>query len=83
MLLFLGYADDLCIFANSAEDLQKMLTILNEIFTDHGLKMNETKTETLILNFQGQDYPKSIVQLNGKPLKNVKHFKYLDHDIFT
>ena len=37
MLLFLGYADDLVIFANSADDLQKMMTTLDEIFRSHGL----------------------------------------------
>ena len=71
-----GYADDLVLYLKSMEGLKKCIKILDEIFTRFGLAINNTKTETMILN-AANDVPKSIVSLRGLELKNVTIFKYL------
>jgi len=80
ILIWLGYADDLVIPAKSAEDLNAMLNELNEIFGEYCLKMNQEKTETLILNWKlgkgdNNEYPKSIVNIKGTAIKNSRDFK--------
>ena len=83
LLLWLGYADDIVLAAWCIGDLQKMIEILNEVFSEYCLKLNADKTETLILNWKlGKPneidvYPQSIVNLNGIEIKNSKSFKYL------
>ena len=83
LLLWLGYADDIVLAAWCREDLEKMLEILDQVFTEYCLKLNPDKTETLVLNWKlgkpttDDTYPESIVKLNGIPIKNVKTFKYL------
>ena len=47
-LRWLGYADDLALFAKTARDLDKMINILNTVFLEYWLKVNVSKTETLI-----------------------------------
>ncbi len=55
-----------------------MLKILNEVFIEHGLKINAPKSETLILNWKlGQcpqkipfvRYPDTIASVGNVPLK--------------
>ena len=74
-----GYADDLILFVIDPESLQKATEILDEVFTEFGLKINESKTETMILNntFLESEYPKSIISLRNVALKNSTDFKYL------
>ena len=78
-LLWLGFADDLAILADSAEELQQALEILYSIFTRFGLQMSLVKTETMIMSadIEEENYPESICTLDGQKLKNVKTFKYL------
>ena len=52
-------------------------TILDNVFERFGLKINELKTETMIVNCTEPDYPKSIISLRNIPIKNVEKFKYL------
>lgn len=82
IIWWLGYADDLCLFAWNKKDLQRQFDILHEVFDSYGLKINPTKTETLIFNWKlGKSdpglYPKSICSLNKFPVKNSQFFKYL------
>ena len=74
-----GYADDIVNFFETADDLQKALLILNNVFERFGLQINCSKTETKIINFLGQEgtYPQSICSLRGTKINNVKTFKYL------
>ena len=46
-LRWLGYADDLVLFAKTARDLDKMVNILNTVFLEYWLRVNVSKTETL------------------------------------
>ena len=45
-----GYADDLVLYLLSLEGFQKYIELLEEIFSVFGLVINNTKTETIILN---------------------------------
>ena len=73
-----GYADDLILFIQSRTDLQKAADLLDQIFDHFGLKINELKTETMILNNSDEpEYPKSIITLRNTPINNVEKFKYL------
>ena len=42
-----------------------------------GLKINELKTETMILNNMEPEYTKSIITLRNTLINNVENFKYL------
>ena len=73
-----GYADDLVLFLRSQNGLQNATLLLDHTFKDFGLAINETKTETMILNHTSHaQYPESIVKLRSTQLKNVKNFAYL------
>ena len=45
-----GYVDDLILFLCSKTDLQTATAILDRIFAQYGLSINENKTETMVLN---------------------------------
>ena len=70
-----GYADDLVLYLLSLEGLQKSIQLLDEIFTCFGLAINNSKTETMILNVD--EIPTTIANLRGVDLKNVSIFRYL------
>ena len=72
-----GYADDIVNFFETADDLQKALLILNNVFESFGIQINCSKTETMIINFLGQEgtYPQSICSLKGTKINNAKTFK--------
>lgn len=70
-----GYADDLVLYLLSLEGLQKCVELLDEIFSVFGLTINNTKTETMILN--ADVVLPSIAKLRGVDLKNVSMFRYL------
>ena len=63
---------------NSLYDLQNGLKLLNETFKRYNLTINETKTKTMILNYnQAEEYPSTITTLDNMPIDNVKVFTYL------
>ena len=75
-----GYADDLGVHAWSEDELNKMMKILSDVFTEFGLQINIEKTETMIWNWRETPecpYPENIISLNDIPIKNVRSFKYL------
>ena len=83
-----GYADDLELFFVSAEDLQKGLVLLHDIFIKFGLSINIKKTKTMIFNFElvkenydNMCYPESIVELDNIAIENVITFRYLGDEI--
>ena len=78
VLPWCGYADDIILFLLNDESAQRALTLLDEVFKSMGLTINEKKTETMIINCDDlEEYPDSVLTLNGTPLKNTKLFKYL------
>ena len=79
-----GYADDLVLIFEDHESLQKGIAILDKLFTQYGMKINVSKTKTMIFNHQDTEkekYPSTIATLNGEDLENVKVFRYLGSDI--
>ena len=75
-----GYADDLILFLLDQLGLQKATILLDEVFANYGLSINNSKTETMIINHKylsSLEYPKTIISLNNMALKNVETFKYL------
>ena len=78
-----GYADDLMITFDDLASLQKGLKILNELFKKYRLKINISKTKTMIFNQQleNKEYPTSIASLDGEDLENVTIYRYLGCDI--
>jgi len=73
---WIGYADDLLFTFDDKVSLQRGLKLLNSTFQRFNLKINVTKTKTMILNCEN-DYPDTIASLNGKPIDNVESFLYL------
>ena len=82
-----GYADDLELFFETADDLQNALNLLHSVFCKFGLTINVKKTKSMIFNFKHchqpeiSSYPESIAHLCNKPIENVKTFRYLGDDI--
>ena len=78
-----GYADDLMLTFDDLESLQKGLKILDELLRQYRLKINTSKTKTMIFNQQldQTEYPTTIASLGGEKLENVKVYKYLGSDI--
>ena len=75
-----GYVDDLILFMLDIRLPQRAATILGEVFTNYGLCINVSKTETMILNHMiiEDEYPATIICLLNVPLQNSTEFKYTD-----
>ena len=44
------YADDVCLMANSEEDMKVIMEKVNECAVEYGLKVNEKKSKVVCLN---------------------------------
>ena len=80
---WIGYADDIVLCLESKALLQKSICLLNETFKRFGLKINGTKTKTMIINNDAvtDEYPSSICNMEEKEIDNVKVFRYLGGNI--
>ena len=81
-----GYADDMELFFEDQDHLQSATDLLNETFLRYHLKINVSKTKTMIFNFKyvlpnTEEYPTSVANINNKPIENVEIFRYLGDDI--
>jgi hypothetical protein len=76
----ISYADDMVLLCPSVDALQKLLNICERYAVTHGLTYNAKKSELLVFKAGNKSY-KTVppVTLNGKPLGQVKKFKYLGH----
>ncbi len=75
-----GYADDIGIHSWDPDDLEMMINILFEVFSEFGLKINISKTETMIWSWNPRldgPYPASFMKIGDTPIENTKSFKYL------
>ena len=72
----LRYADDIVLIAHSKEKLQEMLNIIDFYSEENGLSINLKKTEGMVVGKYNNGIDNGIV-LNGNPIKQVEHFKYL------
>ena len=71
------FADDLVLFANSAEDLQKMITIFDEIVNAWGQEISIKKTKIMIVQGRGMEVEVRDFYVRGQKLENVFEFRYL------
>ena len=80
---WIGYADDIVLTFEDVKNMQRALDLITSIFASYHLTLNTTKTKSMILNQQYMkfEYPKSIITCKGKPIENVKIFKYLGSQI--
>ena len=72
-----GYADDTTLYNLSVENQQKSLEILSQIYDTYYLKLNISKTQTMIYNSQSPVYPTSTISLQSLAIENVDTFKFL------
>ena len=76
-LFLLLYADDIVIFANSAEQHQESLNILSDYCSRWKLTVNVAKTKVMVFR-KGGILPRNLAfYYNGQQLEIVKNFKYL------
>ena len=71
------FADDAALVAQSAQDLQTLLSLFSSACSDFGLTISLKKTKVLS---QGTDIPPSI-KIDGKDIENVKNFVYIGSSI--
>ena len=69
------YADDLAIIAESKQELQEVLEEWKGVFEKHGLRMSLEKTEVM---WVGQQREELNIRLDGKEIKQVDGFVYLE-----
>ena len=70
------YADDLVMVAESEEQLQKKLSLLNNYCAKWNLEINIKKTKTMVFN-RGNKLCKTNIYLDNKLIECVKEFKYI------
>lgn len=70
------YADDLVLLASSAEELQMMVTKINESFEWKGMKMNVSKTKVMVFE-KDEIMTDCEIMIGEERLEQVKEFVYL------
>ena len=73
-LNLLIYADDTAILANSAAELQRLVTSVDDWCCTHGMTISVVKSEVVVFNCSS---PAADVSVQGKRLPVSKVFKYL------
>ncbi len=71
------YADDNFLFCEDVQELQSILRINDETFSQFGLTIAIDKIQTLSFNV-----PEEVMNaksLREEPIENVRRFKYLRH----
>jgi len=76
-MFLLLYADDIVIFADSAEELQKGLDVLLIYCQRWKLQINAQKTNVVIFRIGGARLGNLNFNFHGVPLEIVKSFSYL------
>ena len=70
------YADDQVLLASSANELQKMVTIMNVALKRKGMKVNVSKTKVMV--FERDEYVTDCnIVIDGEKVEEVKEFVYL------
>ena len=72
----LRYADDILLIAGTEEELQDLVSTINEESGNMGLSLNIKKTERMVIS-KKKDLPTCDIKLNNKTLEQVHNFKYL------
>ena len=77
----LRYADDTVLLAETEEDLQELVTIIEVHSKKFGLSMNVKKTKAMVIS--KNESPKVSIQVNDKIIEQVDQFTYLGQLITT
>ncbi|GFR72204.1 retrovirus-related Pol polyprotein from type-1 retrotransposable element R2 [Elysia marginata] len=77
----LRYADDTVLLAESENDLQNLVTIIEEKSKQYGLMMNTKKTKVMVIS--KTEPPKVNTKVKGKCIVQIEQFKYLGQLITT
>lgn len=82
------FADDAAICALTEEDLQTIIQVFYETFSEFGLELAINKTQVMLQKaFPQEERPNPTILIHGQPLEVVKQFKYLGsqlhHDAST
>ena len=72
-------ADDLTLVAESASELQAMVSALDRACTQWGLTINATNTKTMTVS--KDDEKEATITLRGNPLEVVESFSYLGSEV--
>ena len=72
----LRYADDTGITAESERELQMLANRVNEKGKHFGMKMNITKTKTMVISRKVETHKVNIT-LDGQPVEQVERFVYV------
>ncbi|GFR99355.1 endonuclease-reverse transcriptase [Elysia marginata] len=75
------YADDTVLLAESENDLQNLVTIIEEKSEQYGLMMNTMKTKVMVIS--KTEPPKVNIKVKGKCIEQIEQFKYLGQLITT
>ncbi|NNK27532.1 MAG: RNA-directed DNA polymerase, partial [Flavobacteriaceae bacterium] len=78
----LRFADDTALLAESEEELQEIVTLVNERSMVKGLKMNVKKTKVMVVRRNTKTKVNVKIIVNGEPLEQVEKFVYLGQ-LFT
>ena len=78
-LSHLRFADDIIVFASTQEELQQMLTELNEASKSVGLHMNLHKTKVMCNKYTEQS--DEILEIENQQIEKVEHYIYLGQRI--
>lgn len=70
------YADDAVLFASSAEELQRMLSVMNEGCKEKGMKVNVKKTKVMVFE-RSLTVTECLVMLENERVEQVESFVYL------
>ncbi|RUS74522.1 hypothetical protein EGW08_017710 [Elysia chlorotica] len=77
----LRYADDTVLLAESQNDLQNLVTIIEEHSGKYGLLMNVKKTKVMVIS--KKEPPKTEIKVKGKSIEQIDQFVYLGQLITT
>lgn len=70
------YADDQVLLAESAEEMQKMVTLVNESFSKRGMKINVSKTKVMVLE-RDEKVTECRIMIGDEKVEQVNEFVYL------
>ena len=77
-----GYADDVILFIENIDDMQRAATLLDKTFTRFNLQINKSKTELMTIDPSGEDQnTTSKISINNIPIIPCQTFKYLGTQI--
>jgi len=69
------YADEKAMLPSTAKGLQILMTKLNNVSEEYGMKINKEKTKIMAIEKKGKKKVK--ITINGNEIEQVKQFRYL------